>query len=81
VGSGGTVGVVPYKINGGISTYTPFVGYGCGNIVSAKLVNAKGELVEFSETQNPDLLWAIRGAGQFFGLVTELVIKTYRTQC
>ena len=26
---------------------------------------------------NPDLLWAIRGAGQYFGIVSELGIKTY----
>ncbi|KAI1855302.1 hypothetical protein JX266_000167 [Neoarthrinium moseri] len=58
VGNGSTVGVIPYYLNGGISIYGPFVGYGCENI-------------------SPDLLWAIRGAGQFFGLVTELVIKTY----
>lgn len=29
------------------------------------------------ENSNPDLLWAIRGAGQYFGIATELGIKTY----
>ncbi|KAI1869465.1 hypothetical protein JX265_006555 [Neoarthrinium moseri] len=42
-----------------------------------KRFTGSGELVEVSQTQSPDLLWAIRGAGQFFGLVTELVIQTY----
>lgn len=30
-----------------------------------------------SEAINSELLWALRGAGQFFGLVTELTIKIY----
>ncbi|KAI0386310.1 FAD-binding domain-containing protein [Hypomontagnella monticulosa] len=81
VGNGNTVGVIPYYLGGGISIWmildTPFIGYGCENIVSAKLINAWGELVEVSENQNPELLWGIRGAGQFLGLVTELTIKTY----
>ncbi|KAI5859276.1 FAD-binding domain-containing protein [Durotheca rogersii] len=77
VGNGNTVGVIPYYIGGGISIYTPFVGYGSENIVSAKLVTAQGELVAVSESQNPELLWGLRGAGQFLGLVTELTIRTY----
>ncbi|KAI1479227.1 FAD-binding domain-containing protein [Daldinia eschscholtzii] len=76
VGNGNTVGVIPYYLGGGISTYTPFIGYGSENIVAAKLVNSKGELVEVSEQQDPELLWGIRGAGQFLGLVTEFAIRT-----
>lgn len=77
VGNGNTVGVIPYYLGGGISTYTPLVGYGSENIKSAKVVTAKGDLVEVSEDQHPDLLWALRGAGQFFGLVVELTVKAY----
>ncbi|KAK8052542.1 FAD binding domain-containing protein [Apiospora rasikravindrae] len=77
VGNGNTVGVIPYYLGGGISIYTPLIGFGSDNLIAAKLVNAKGELVHVSETENPELLWALRGAGQFFGLVTEITIKTY----
>ncbi|KAK8134224.1 FAD binding domain-containing protein [Apiospora sp. TS-2023a] len=77
VGNGNTVGVIPYYLGGGISIYTPLIGYGSENIISAKLVTAKGELITVSATENQELLWALRGAGQFFGLVTELTIKTY----
>ncbi|KAI4864585.1 FAD-binding domain-containing protein [Hypoxylon rubiginosum] len=76
VGNGNTVGVIPYYLGGGISTYTPFVGYGSENIVAAKLINSNGELVEVSEKQDPELFWGLCGAGQFLGLVTELTIKT-----
>lgn len=72
-----TVGVIPYFLNGGISSYTPLIGFGCENIVSARLITADGTVVEATESDNPELLWAIRGAGQFFGLVLELVIRTY----
>ena len=46
-------------------------------MLAAKVITASGEVVEASEQQNKDLLWAIRGAGQFFGLVIELVVRTY----
>lgn len=77
IGNANTVGVIPYSIGGGTTHYKPFVGFAAENILAAKLITAKGELVEVSETQHPDLLWGIRGAGQFLGLVTELTIRTY----
>ena len=64
-------------IGGGISSYTPLIGYACENILSARIVVAKGDVISASEDENEDLLWAIRGAGQFFGIVTELVLRTY----
>ncbi|KAL8750829.1 MAG: hypothetical protein Q9184_006276 [Pyrenodesmia sp. 2 TL-2023] len=77
VANGNTVGTIPYMIGGGISSYTPLIGYACENILSARVVVASGDIVVASQTENSDLLWAIRGAGQFFGLVTELVLRTY----
>ncbi|KAF3008217.1 hypothetical protein E8E14_009289 [Neopestalotiopsis sp. 37M] len=77
VGSGSTVGVIPYYIGGGISAYTPLLGYGAENIVAAKIVTAEGDLVRVSHTENADLLWGLQGAGQFLGLVVELTIRTY----
>ena len=77
VGNGSTVGCIPFLINGGLSVYYPLIGSGCDVIVSAKVITASGEVVEASETSNPELLWAIRGAGQFFGVVLELSVKTF----
>lgn len=77
VGSGNTVGVLPYYLGGGISAYTPFCGYGCESIVAAKFVTAQGELVHVSDANadQAELLWGIRGAGQFLGLFTEIKVK------
>jgi hypothetical protein len=40
-------------------------------------MTAKHELVTASETENTDLFWALKGAGQFFGLVTEVTMKIF----
>lgn len=59
VGNANTIGVIPYYIGGGTTHYKPFVGFAAENIIAAKLITAKGELVEVSEAQNPELLWGI----------------------
>lgn len=56
---------------GGISSYIPLIGYACENILSASIVVASGEIIEASENQNHEILCAIRGAGQFFGIVND----------
>ncbi|KAI1171957.1 hypothetical protein F4777DRAFT_27312 [Nemania sp. FL0916] len=46
-------------------------------VISARLVLPDGELITVSEDRNPDLFWAIRGAGHNFGLVTEWEYRVY----
>lgn len=41
------------------------------------MVTAKGELITISDDENAELLYAIKGAGQFFGIVTSLTIKVH----
>jgi hypothetical protein len=69
--------VVPFSVGGGQSYFENHCGFGADNIVSARVVTANGKLVTASPTSNPDLLWAIRGAGQLFGVVTELTLQAY----
>jgi FAD/FMN-containing dehydrogenase len=42
----------------------------CDNLLSVDLVTAEGELVTASDERNPDLFWAMRGAGANFGVAT-----------
>jgi hypothetical protein len=67
----------PYFLGGGASITSSLTGFRPDQIVSARLISAKGDLVDATGETHPDLLWAIRGTGQFFGLVTQLVIQAY----
>lgn len=46
-------------------------------LLSAHVVTASGEVVEASKTSNPDLFWAIRGAGPNFGIVSSATYHLY----
>jgi FAD/FMN-containing dehydrogenase len=72
-GSVGSVGYVGWSTNGGYGPFSSLYGLGVDQIVGAKLVNYKGELVEASD----DLLKGIRGAGNIFGVIVELTIKVF----
>jgi hypothetical protein len=63
LGNGNTVGVIPYAVGGGISFLTGIIGFASDQILAAKIITADGR--------------AIKGAGQFFGVVLELTLKTY----
>ncbi|KAJ7486857.1 hypothetical protein FB451DRAFT_1228198 [Mycena latifolia] len=75
LGSANTAGVIPMALGGGLSGFAPLCGYTSDNIISARLVTADGSLLTVSASSHPELFWALRGAGQFFGLVTELTLQ------
>lgn len=77
LGNGNTVGAIPYFLGGGASITSSITGFGSDQILSARMINAKGEFIEITEETEPDLLYAIRGAGQFFGLITQLVVRAH----
>lgn len=55
----------------------PLIDHPLDNLVSVDIVLASGEQVTASETSNPDLFWAVRGAGQNFGVVTAFTFQGY----
>ncbi|VUC29390.1 unnamed protein product [Clonostachys rosea] len=71
------VGVSGLTLGGGLSYWMNEFGMPVDNLISANLVTAEGELIEVSEQKNKDLLWAIRGAGPNFGIVTSLRMKVH----
>ena len=64
-------------MGGGHSLLQGHYGLSSDNLVSARLVLGNGSVVEVSNTQNPDLFWAIRGAGHNFGVVTSFDVRVH----
>jgi FAD/FMN-containing dehydrogenase len=74
-----TVGLSGFTMGGGQGwNWGNREGMACFSIAAADIVTADGELRHASPEQNPDLYWAVRGAGPgFFGVVTRLWLKLY----
>jgi len=72
-----STGVGGLTLGGGIGWLMGKHGLSCDNLVSADMVNAEGDHVSASATQNEDLFWAIRGGGGNFGIVTALEFKLH----
>lgn len=73
-----TVGLAGQALAGGLGFFVRQFGLVCDNIVSAEIANAEGAMLVADESSNPDLFWALRGAGQAsFGVVTKLAFRTH----
>ena len=69
-GDYGGVGVGGLATAGGIGFLAREHGLTIDHMVSAEVVLADGSVVTASDDENPDLFWALRGAGANFGIVT-----------
>ena len=64
-------------LGGGIGWLIGVAGLTCDNLVRAELVTPAGDVVVAGDDGDPELLWALRGGGGNFGVVTSFELALH----
>ena len=68
-------GIGGLVLGGGLGFLSRRQGLSIDCLQQVELVTADGKVLRVSDTEQPELFWAMRGAGYNFGVVTEFVLR------
>jgi FAD/FMN-containing dehydrogenase len=71
------VGVSGLTLGGGVGYLMGVAGAACDTLIGAEVVMADGRVLNVTADRDADLMWALRGAGANFGIVTRLTYRAY----
>src|SRR5437762_4181456 len=71
------VGASGVILGGGLGWLSGLHGASSGNLLSARVVAADGRVLTADNERNPDLFWALRGAGANFGVTTSFECRLH----
>ncbi|KAG0222901.1 hypothetical protein BGW41_005799 [Actinomortierella wolfii] len=64
-----------FLLQGGMGVGSRLHGAGVDNVVGFDIVTAQGSVIHASASKNKDLFFAVRGGGQFFGVITKFYLR------
>jgi FAD/FMN-containing dehydrogenase len=75
-----STGVAGLTLGGGLGWLMGRFGLACDNLVGTRTVLPSGEVVQVDDEVNPDLAWAMRGAGASFGVSISLTFRLHEVR-
>lgn len=69
-------GIGGQTLGGGHGWLTDLAGVTAASVIAAEVVVANATVVQATESYNSELLWALKGGGPNFGIVTQFTYKT-----